>query len=52
MGMDAILLAQAEHQQQLRDDERDNARLIVAGKSLSVEDCTLLLRMLGLIDDA
>lgn len=51
MGMDAVLVAQAQRQAELRDHDRDQARLVVAGLSKSTEDCSLLLRMLGLIED-
>lgn len=49
--MDTVLMAQAERQAQIREQDQAQARLVVAGLSRSVEDCALLLKMLGLIDD-
>lgn len=50
MGMDTVLMEQAERQAQMRQEEKDQARLVVAGYSQSVEDCALLLRVLGLME--
>jgi hypothetical protein len=52
MGMDAVLLEQAQRQAELRDHDRDEARLVVAGLSKSTEDCALLLSVLGLMDES
>lgn len=51
MGMDTVLMEQAQRQAELREQDMEQARLVVAGLSHSVEDCALLLRMLGLMDD-
>jgi len=51
MGMDTVLMEQAERQAQMREQDKAQARLVVAGASQSIEDCAFLLRVLGLIED-
>lgn len=50
MGMDTFLMEQAKHEEQCREDDKHNARLVVAGYSKSNEDCALLLSALGLLE--
>lgn len=51
MGMDTVLMEQAQRQAELREHDKEEARLVVAGASQSVEDCALLLRILGLMEN-
>lgn len=49
MGMDTFLMEQAEADSMMREDDRRNARLVVAGAARDMEDCRLLLDALGLL---
>lgn len=50
-GMDTVLMEQAQRQARLHEHDKEQARLVVAGASQSVEDCALLLSILGLLED-
>jgi hypothetical protein len=50
LGMDTFLMEQADRDTLTREEDKHNARLVVAGAARDTQDCLMLLQALGLIE--
>jgi hypothetical protein len=51
MAVDNFLMVQADREAAIKEEDRQSARLVVAGLAKDNNDCLMLLQALGLVDE-